>query len=113
IHDADEGGLLAQTHRGAIPPTTGEQLTSRGVADPLDADQLTKPVEVLRRPDDSARCRLNANTGEQISPRRLHLLRTFPRLRRRLDAHPVHTTRFAPPPLIFSNVPAQLLRLFA
>src|SRR5436309_10015704 len=111
-HDADKRGLLAQAHRGAIPPTTGEQLTSRGVADPLDADQLTKPVEVLRRPDDSARCRLNAKIGEQISQRRLHLLRTFRRMSRRLDAHPVHTTRFAPPPLIFSNVPAARRRFF-
>src|SRR5207247_7564572 len=112
IHDADNGGLLAQAHRGAIPPTTGEQLTSRGVADPLDADQLTKPVEVLRRADDAARCRLNAQIGEQISQRRLHLLRTFRRMSRRLDAHPVHTTRFAPPPLIFSNVPPARRRFF-
>src|SRR5436309_128756 len=112
VHDADNGGLLAQAHRGAIPTTTREQLTSRGVADPLDADQLTKPVEVLRRPDDSARCRLNAKIGEQISQRRLHLLRTFRRMSRRLDAHPVHTTRFAPPPLIFSNVPVARRRFF-
>src|SRR5439155_25876741 len=112
VHDADKGGLLAQAHRGAIPPTTGEQLTSRGVADPLDANQLTKPVEVLRCPDDSARCRLNAQIGEQISQRRLHRLRTFRRMSRRLDAHPVHTTRFAPPPLIFSNVPPARRRFF-
>src|SRR2546428_432922 len=112
VHDANERRLLAQAHRGAIPSTTGEQLTPRGVSNPLCADQLTKPVEVLCRPDDSALRRFDAHIGKHIPQRGHHFVRIFRRMNRRLDANAMHLTRFAPSPLIFSGCLGHATKVF-
>src|SRR5438093_856833 len=112
VHDADERRLLAQAHVGAIPSTTGEQLTSRGVPNPLVANQLPKPVEILRRPDDSAFRRFDARVREQVSQRGHHPVRNFRRMKRRLDANVMHRPRFAPSPLIFSGCLVDATKVF-